>query len=571
MTSITEKSTVHHFRLARELAYLLFITAVVLFPFGKVVRLEWSPRGDPDLLTSQGQSELQTVITSAFLSDLRWPNFGRNRADVAEFYRLSNSRLAWLHGNRPTDQARAMIAMLQKADRCGLTVEDYDGGKWSERLAAFDGPGKLSEWNLIRFDVSLTVSTMRYVSDLHAGRVNPRALRFDLGTPPKRIELADFIVQRIVSSDDTKTAIESIEPPFPAYRRTVAALYQYLELSHQQSGQSLPQLKKPVKPGDSYGAVASLVRLLHATGDLPAEMAETGATLTQVLSEAVKKFQQRHGLDPTGFIDIQTSKQLNVPFAERVRQLQLTLERWRWAPQEFDRPPIVVNIPEFRLHTNDVRFHWDLSMKVVVGKAYRHKTPVFAGKLRSVIIRPYWNVPIDIQKRELFPEIAKSPSYLVKHSYEIVDQKGIAMGFADKYLPDLLSGRLRIRQKPGPANALGVIKFEFPNSYDIYMHDTPASQLFSRARRDFSHGCIRVEDPVALAAWVLRDQPGWSAEQIRTAANGEKTIQISLQRPIPVLIVYGTAVVMEDGEIHFFDDIYGYDKTLERALANYQP
>jgi murein L,D-transpeptidase YcbB/YkuD len=172
------------------------------------------------------------------------------------------------------------------------------------------------------------------------------------------------------------------------------------------------------------------------------------------------------------------------------------------------------------------------------------------------------------------PHLEKNPSYLAENSYEIADRSGNVVSdgtITDEMKDSLRSGKLVVRQRPGPDNSLGLLKFEFPNPYDVYMHGTPAKQLFSRSRRDFSHGCIRVEDPVALAAWVLRDKPEWTPESIRNAMNGDETIRVDLKNPIPVLILYGTAVVEENGEIQFFDDIYGYDAALERALNEDYP
>jgi murein L,D-transpeptidase YcbB/YkuD len=268
---------------------------------------------------------------------------------------------------------------------------------------------------------------------------------------------------------------------------------------------------------------------------------------------------------------VQTVKDLNTPLSHRVAQLQLTLERWRWLPHQFQRPPIIVNIPEFRLRAVDEQYHWVLFMKVVVGRAYRHRTPVFAANIKSVIFRPYWNVPLSIVRAELLPHIEKDPAYLAKNSYEVVDSAGTVVGqgtVSEQIKRQLRSGKLGIRQTPGPNNALGLLKFDFPNPHDVYMHGTPAMELFSRSRRDFSHGCIRVEDPVALAAWLLRGNPEWNTDHIRAATLAETTFRVDLERPIPVLIVYGTAVVMEDGEVHLFRDIYGQDAALEQALLS---
>jgi murein L,D-transpeptidase YcbB/YkuD len=260
--------------------------------------------------------------------------------------------------------------------------------------------------------------------------------------------------------------------------------------------------------------------------------------------------------------------------SQRVEQIKVTLERWRWLPHEFDRPPIVVNIPEFRLYAANEEYGTAFSMKVVVGRSYQHRTPVFAAELKSVIFRPYWNVPLDIQRKELLREVRKDPGYLTKHSYEIVDAKGNVVSdgsVSEEMRKPLYSGKLAIRQKPGAENSLGLVKFDLPNKYDVYMHGTPATQLFSRSRRDFSHGCIRVEDPVELAAWVLRDKPEWNRDRILAAMNGDSTLRVSLAESIPVLILYGTAIVTDSGEVHFFDDIYGYDVPLEHVLDQGYP
>jgi L,D-transpeptidase YcbB len=373
-------------------------------------------------------------------------------------------------------------------------------------------------------------------------------------------------------AQNVDVALAEVEPPFGGYRRTQQALQTYENFARRDDGEQLPIPDKPVKPGDSYAGVPRLVRLLRLVGDLPPQMplGPDPNVYEGPLIDALKRFQLRHGLDVDGRLDRETVKQLNIPLSRRVEQLRLTLERWRWVPHEFSRPPVVVNIPEFRLRALDDQHRTALSMKVVVGRAYRSQTPVFAGQMRSVIFRPYWNVPLSIQRAELVPKIDKDRAYVAKHSYEVVDRSGkVVDGGAldDAVLEQLRSGKLAIRQRPGGENALGRVKFLFPNECNVYLHDTPATQLFSRSRRDFSYGCIRVEDPATLAAWVLHDKPEWTTDRIRTAMNGDKTLQVTLERPIPVLIVYGTAFVEESGEVRFFDDIYGHDATLERVRA----
>ena len=522
-------------------------------------------------LSPDSQSKLRALTDSAILSDLRWPRFDKYRIEVTEFYTSFSWSLPWVTDSKPTPQALAIIAVLRTAEFQGLRPDDYDGPYWDSHLSVFHQSRQPSESELVRFDVALTVSTMRYVSDLHLGRVNPRLVHFEFDLQGKTVDLSEFIRQRLVYSQDPSIDLATVEPPFPAYRRTIEALRNYLELARHDDGQPLAMPQRSVTIGKPYAGMPKLVKLLHALGDLPPTGSTEEETFNPVIAEAVKRFQRRHGLDVNSILDPPTVRELNVPLARRVLQLELTLERWRWLPHKFVQPPVVINIPEFRLHTDDEQFHWVLSMKVVVGRAYRHQTPVFASELKAVIFRPYWNVPISIQRAELLPHIATNPSYLVTHSYEIVDRNGNAVAATKAATQELLSGKLAIRQKPGPENALGLIKFDFPNAHDVYMHGTPATELFSRSRRDFSHGCIRVEDPIALAAWVLQGNPGWTLERIRSAMNGDKTVRVNLDRPIPVVIVYGTAVVMEDGEVRFFDDIYGLDAALERVLAESHP
>lgn len=532
--------------------------------------------GGEQRLSPQGLAELRAIVAAGELSDLSWPDFAHYRTEVAEFYDSFGGTLAWIKYGKPTAQALAMIKMLETAEVKGLRAEDYDGSRWEGRLAGFGKAVTPLESDLIRFDVALTVSTMRYVSDLHLGRVNPTLLHFRFDVGPGTLDLSEFLRQQVVGAADVEAVMNTVDPPFPTYRRTLAALNTYRDLARKDDGEPLPVPRKTIEPGDTYAGVPRLARLLSLLGDLVEKknVPAPETTYSGPLVEAVKHFQERHGLQADGRLGPRTLRELNVPLSRRVTQIKLTLERWRWMPHKFKVPPIVVNIPEFRLRAVDDKYRWVLSMKVVVGKAYRHKTPVFAATIRSVTFRPYWNVPLQIQTDELVPLFEKDPNYLVQHSYEVVDarQNVIAdTSVSTDVMDQLRAGILFVRQRPGSDNALGLVRFDFPNPYDVYMHGTPATELFSRSRRDFSHGCIRVEDPVALAQWVLRSTPEWSLDKIRAAMGGDETFRVEVAQPIPVLIVYGTVVVMENGDVHFFDDVYRYDAELERALAKHHP
>ncbi len=518
---------------------------------------------------------LQSMAASGALAELRWPDFSPLKVQVTNFYGSSNYALAWTRNSAPTSQAEALILTLQHAETKGLDPEDYDGSRWAARLARLrPAVAKPSERDLAAFDLALTVSGMRFISDLRIGRVNPKVFCFGLNTDQKQCDLVNNL-RRLTASSDVRSLVAGIGPPYPGYRRLEQALENYLKLARADDGEALPLVKKPVDPGSGYAGVPRLERLLRLLGDLPAnaQVPPGAGTYQGPLVDAVKHFQARHGLEPDGRIGNATLQQLNTPLSHRVRQIALTLERWRWAPSGFNRPPIVVNIPEFRLRALNDRYESELEMKVVVGGAYRHQTPVFTNEMTHVIFRPYWNVPLSIQRAELVPKIAQDSSYLAENDYEIVDARSnvVAGQVSAETLNQLRSGKLAVRQRPGAKNALGFVKFMFPNEYNVYLHGTPAQALFSRSRRDFSHGCIRVEKPEELAAWVLRGLPEWNPERIREAESATRTLQVNLKQSIPVLIVYGTAVANEAGEVSFFDDIYGHDASLDAVLSHGYP
>lgn len=525
-------------------------------------------------ISAEGKAQLHAYLDIGELPDLQHPDFSNTRAEAKEFYESVADSLPWITDRRPTAQACALIQTLEQAETEGLNPLDYDGPRWPARLAVLDS-GRAPEAALIRFDLGLTVSAMRYLSDLHRGRMNPRQLHFDLTIDNKNFDLSELLLRDVINATNMEQVMRGVEPPFPQYRQTVEALQTYMKLAREDDGELLPLPAKPLKRGAVYSGVPRLARLLRLLGDLPAGTPPAADQLYNgPLVTAVKHYQQRHGLEPNGIPDAHTVNELNTPLSQRVLQLKLTLERWRWLPHDFERPPLVVNIPEFRLYVANDEHLPAFSMKVVVGRSYKNQTPVFATELKSLLFRPYWNVPLSIQRKELLPELKKDANYLRKHDYEVVDANQTVVSEGDvsaEMMKQLYSGKLAIRQRPGAENSLGLIKFDMPNGYDVYMHSTPATQLFSRSRRDFSHGCIRVEDPVKLAEWVLQDKPEWDATSILAAMHGDDTIRVNISKPFPVLILYGTATVAASGEIDFFDDIYGHDAELEQALAKGYP
>jgi L,D-transpeptidase YcbB len=336
--------------------------------------------------------------------------------------------------------------------------------------------------------------------------------------------------------------------------------------------------KHALHAGEQYIGAPALRRLLIALGDLapatPLTVTSSDLTMDSSLVSALQHFQDRHGLTVDGSLDAQTYQELTTPLAQRVRQIELTLERWRWLPP-FDTPPIIVNIPQFWLYafaTPEDRVLNVVQMPVIVGQSYpRTRTPVFVGDLKYVIFRPYWDVPRSIVVHEMLPKIQADPGYLLRNHLELVNGQSDAsevVAPTPAAITALAAGQLRLRQQPGDDNALGPVKFVFPNTHDVYMHGTPAVQLFRQSRRAFSHGCIRVDDPVALARYVLRDTAGnWDDAKISAAMHASTPLRVELKEPIRVLILYGTALATEAGPIDFFEDIYGHDRKLETLLG----
>jgi murein L,D-transpeptidase YcbB/YkuD len=520
--------------------------------------------------TTEGGKLVSSLVEAGRMDELRWPDFSDYRAHLRNFYAPNGYHLAWVRDGKATEQARAVIALFESADAKGIHAVDYDGARWAERFATLAFTP--SEAALARFDLAVSVNVMRYISDLHIGRVNPQRLRFDLATEEKKYYLP-AIVGDVARSATPAVLLAAVEPPHVDYRRLQQALARYRRIAiESEKDAPLPAIRK-LNSGDAYAGTAALAKMLRRGGDLTVPFDDARGVYDGELAGAVKRFQARHGLEPNGVIGAKAFAQLSIPAARRVQQIEWALERWRWLPSVFTAPPIVVNIPEFRLRAWNEQGATGLTMRVVVGDAYNHQTPIFEGDMKYVVFRPYWNVPPGIQRKEMLPKLEKDPSWLARNQYELVtaDGKSVGANVDADVLRRLRTYELRIRQKPGPNNALGLVKFMFPNQNNVYLHSTPAQTLFARERRDFSHGCIRVEDPVSLAAWVLRDRPEWTPETIRTAMNAEEPRQVNLKVPIPVMIVYATAVATEDGRVEFYDDIYGHDAELEEMLAGGYP
>jgi L,D-transpeptidase YcbB len=537
---------------------------------------EQNPALAGQTLSASGIPALHDIVDSGRNADLRWPDFTAYKTEVAKLYETNGYSLLWVENGRLRPQGLAVIGLLQNADAKGLDPEDYDGSRWQGRLLKL-GQTKLdqkpSEQDLVSFDTALTVSAMRYIRAIHCGRVNPKEFKFQLDMGTEQLPLAEFIQTQVVNAGDPAAEIQKLEPPFMGYRKLLALLPVYEGYAKRADEPKLPTVTKTVRPGQPYSGVVRLGQFLQTIGDIPAgaQLNPNATIYDGALVDGVKHYQDRHGESPTGDLDARTINELNTPPAARIRQIKLTLERWRWLPHSFAQPPVVVNLPEYRARAMNPDGTVAFYKNVIIGKAYGHKSPIFEKEIQYVIFRPYWDVTPSIQRNEIVPHIQKDPNYIAKHNFEVVTPKGEVVT-DNQVSPEVLDGirslHLMVRQKPGETNSLGLVKIIFPNPDNVYLHGTDAPGLFSQDVRDFSHGCIRVQNPADLVAWVLRNNPGWDLERVKAMMNGEKNnVQVNLVTRIPVLIVYGTATVNEENQIRFFDDIYGYDAELEKALA----
>ena len=479
---------------------------------------------------------------------------------------------------KPTASARDALALLEGAANEGLDPQDYASASFGALSTTLEAAQRPSVADIVAFDVGMSSSTLRYFRHLHLGRVDPRTMGFNLNVPRDGHDFVMLLRAALADGRITETA-SGLAPPLVQYRQLRTTLARYRALAADTNLQALPPLSRTVRPGDSYIGLRALHRRLAALGDIPAGIGPPGDTgrYEGPLVEAVKRFQIRHGLQDDGVLGTSTHAALTVPLAWRVRQIELALERFRWLPDLGDRPFLALNIPMFYL------WGWDsipptgepsFGMRAIVGRAISTQTPIFVGDMTYVTFRPYWNVPRSILRNEMLPLIERDSDYLRRQKMEIVRGPGddaAPVSATPENVELLRQGVLRLRQRPGPGNALGLVKFVFPNDENVYLHGTPAQELFGRTRRDFSHGCVRVEDPVALAAWVLKDQPEWTRDRILAAMAAPASRRVNVSHPIQVILFYVTAVVMpDDGTIRFAEDIYGHDTTLDHALGRQQ-
>jgi len=485
--------------------------------------------------------------------------------DVRRFYGQREGAPAWL-SNGNLSRATEALQVLQTARAHGFAPQDYGEPQLTERLMALkpskstpdnEEPDRLQK--MADLDAGLTTALLAFGRDVAAGRTSPATVDPRWKARRELPDLAETLGR--AAGGDLKTWIDSVRPSHPEY----AALQQALtNLQAQRDKGGWPRIPAGAfTPGRSNPSVIALRQRLTADGHLTGSAASnTSPVYTKEDEAGVRAFQELHSLKGTGIADAATLKAMNVSLDDRIHQIEVNLERWRWMPNDFGSRHLVVNIPYYHLMARE-NGKTVMDIRVVVGKPDEHKTPVFSSEMSTVVFSPYWNIPDSIVEGETAPSVARDPAYLAKNNIEILDMSKSGGTTVDAARVDWDDAEqlkhLAFRQKPGPNNALGHVKFLFPNEFDVYLHDTPADALFARPGRAFSHGCVRVEEPEALAKYILRGYEEWDDAHILEAMNAGVEKQFKLKEKIPVHIVYFTAWVDEKGGLHFQPDVYGYD------------
>jgi murein L,D-transpeptidase YcbB/YkuD len=497
-------------------------------------------------------------------------------SQIPVFYEQRGFSPAWCTDDGVLPQTRSLIEEITGAYDEGLRPDGYHLAGIITLLREVEKRQAMEEaidpGTLVDLDLLLTDAFMLYSSHLLAGRVNPETMHTDWIVEVPANDLIGTLQSALASNQVTET-LRALRPHHPGYIDLKKYLTQYRRLAKRPS-RSSPLSKNLLQKGDRTASVQPLRERLTALGDLESSDQEKEHFFDEQLEQAVFRFQKRHGLKQDGIVGPQTLERLNTPIEMWVRQIELNMERWRWIPRYLGNRYILVNIADFTLRINEDR-HSKLRMRVVVGKPYR-RTPVFSAKMNYMVINPYWNIPRSLTVEDLLPKIKKNEHYLAQQGIRVFEDWSRGSPEMDPVWinwealgPDHFPYRLR--QDPGPQNALGRIKFMFPNRFAVYLHDTPKHSLFQETTRDFSSGCIRTEKPIDLALYLLQDNPQWTRDILLETIESGKRKVVNLRESIPVHLQYWTAWVDENGRLNFRDDIYGRDRPLDRALRERLP
>ncbi|QMU28748.1 L,D-transpeptidase family protein [Adhaeribacter radiodurans] len=486
------------------------------------------------------QTELSFDSTYLHQFFQEYPAFHPYEANLKRFYRTRNFAYAWFDKRGLIEQAGNVANKVINIEQEGIRQELPYRQEFDSLLAEAQGEAYVKPDP--RTELMLTAGYFAFARTAWEGLNDSISQAMQWFVPRKKVSYSEFLDSLLIQPRERVK-----EPVYRQYELLRTFLQRYQELNKKEVWSPIPSKKNGYQQGDKSAEILQIKHRLQKYGDF------TGDTSTNLfdvaLVAAVKQFQQRHGLLSDGILGGSTLTELNVPLKTRIQQIIVNMERSRWLPIHAESDYLVVNIPDYtlRVFKND-SVTW--KCRVVVGKAV-HKTVIFSGDIKYVVFSPYWYVPASIVRKEIVPGMRRDPNYLNRHNMQVIGQR---------------NGLPIVRQKPGPRNSLGQVKFLFPNSYSIYLHDTPSKSLFQENSRAFSHGCIRVSEPARLAAYLLRDYPQWTPQKIKAAMEAGKEQTITLEKVLPVYIVYFTAFIDAQGNINFRKDIYDRDERLAEML-----
>lgn len=499
----------------------------------------------------------------------------RAGTELKNFYIRREYRPVWVSERGPRESARELAETVGRSGQHGLSPNDYHHACLSEWMKAFTSgrSASLEYRELAGMEILLSDAFLTYGHHLAAGKVDTLTIHPQWLAEKKKTEVVAFL-EDIETSQDVRAALEALAPSSHSYLASIAEAKRLRALMNTGGVPAIPG-GKTLRKGDQSVRVALLRERLFLEGDLlkPAVDGTWSNVFDSDVEKAVIRFQRRHGLSPDGAVGRQTLTALNRSPKDRIEAVFVNMERWRWLPRDLGKRHILINTAAFMLEsyrdTNLV-----LEMPVIVGETYT-MTPVFSKKMTYLEINPYWNVPHEVLSRKILPKIKKDPGYLTKNHFELIrDWKDppVLLDLTGIDWSKVHQGNFpgRLRQKPGPWNALGQIKFMFPNPFSVYLHDTPERHLFQRSVRMFSSGCIRVDQPLELALFVLENDPSWDRNRIENIIKSGKTTVVPVRDSVMVHLLYWTFWVGQDGQVHYRDDIYGRDGAVWEAL-NTQP
>jgi L,D-transpeptidase YcbB len=458
------------------------------------------------------------------------PAFKSYEKEYFRFYSARNYTYAWHNRTGLIEQSSILYNRIMQLRDNGLVdaapyMEEYG------QMMEDQSPGLSADRELL-----LTGQYLVYAGKVLTGIPESDTRRVQWYIPRKKMNYAALLDSLLSGKADTRKLL------LPQYYKLQERLKAYYEIEKRGSWVTIKPDRKKYQPGDSSPVIREIRKKLFLAGDLVRD--NQSSIYDEEMVAGIKEFQRRYGLTEDGVAGPGVLREMAAPLSKRIEQIAVNMERCRWLPNETNEDYLFVNIPQFKLFAME-RDSIALSCNVVVGTA-TNKTVIFRGDMKYVVFSPYWNVPQSIINKEILPAMKRNPNYLAKHNMEYNGGK--------------------IRQKPGPRNSLGLVKFLFPNSYNIYLHDTPSKSLFNEDKRAFSHGCIRVSEPYELAKYLLRHDPSWTPEKIKEAMNRGKEQYVTLKNTVPVYLVYFTAFVDPQGKLNFRDDIYNRDQELKEML-----